>query len=59
MSLNLKGKRFGKLVAVKCVGHVGKSRHLSWLCKCDCGREKVVLGNSLIRGDTKSCGCLS
>ena len=59
MSLNLKGKRFGKLVAVKCVGRVGKSRHLSWLCKCDCGREKVVLGSSLIRGDTKSCGCLS
>jgi hypothetical protein len=28
-----------------------------WVCRCDCGTERVVLGNSLLRGHTTSCGC--
>lgn len=27
-------------------------------CKCDCGTLKEVSANSLIRGDSNSCGCL-
>lgn len=58
----LVGQRFGKLIVVKKVGtkRVGiaqKPKSL-WLCKCDCGNEKVVLRSSLITGNTKSCGCL-
>lgn len=54
---NLTGKRFGKLVASKCVG---KDRHNNavWLCRCDCGREKTVASRSLVSGNTRSCGCL-
>jgi len=29
-----------------------------WICKCDCGNEKTILGQSLRGGLTKSCGCL-
>lgn len=29
-----------------------------WLCRCDCGKEKVVQGYSLRNGLSKSCGCL-
>lgn len=29
-----------------------------WLCKCVCGKEKVVSGDELRSGGTKSCGCL-
>lgn len=46
------GKRFGRLTVVKWVGSG------NWLCKCDCGNEKIVLTSSLMSGGTKSCGCL-
>ena len=54
---NLSGKTFTKLIVLnfhskdKC----GKSK---WLCKCDCGNEKIIVSSSLKDGKTKSCGCL-
>lgn len=45
-------KRFGKLIATKYIGG-GK-----WLCKCDCGNEKIIDGNNLRHKRTRSCGCL-
>lgn len=38
------GDRFGKLIALKKVGH----KNLSWLCRCDCGKEKVIWVSNLI-----------
>ena len=32
----------------------GKAR---WVCICDCGRQKEILGDSLVQGKTISCGC--
>lgn len=29
-----------------------------WLCRCDCGIEKVINGRDIQRGHTLSCGCL-
>ncbi len=49
--LDLAGKRFGRLVAIK---YVGGSK---WLCKCDCGNETTVDGGNLKIGNTISCGC--
>lgn len=49
--IDLTGKRFGRLVVLEYKGN------LKWLCKCDCGNEKVVTGQSLRRGTTLSCGC--
>lgn len=47
--------RFGKLTALECVsGHNSKA---VWRCKCDCGREKLVVYRDLAYGKTKSCGC--
>ena len=39
---------------------MGRSRGKKnlWLCKCDCGNEKVVAVDKLHSGNTKSCGCL-
>ena len=30
-----------------------------WLCKCDCGNEKIVYADYLKKGITTSCGCLA
>ena len=30
-----------------------------WRCKCECGKEVIVQGQTLRSGRTKSCGCLS
>jgi hypothetical protein len=35
------------------------SGHSQWLCRCDCGIEKIVRGSSLKQGRTRSCSCSS
>ena len=49
--------KFGRLSVVRYAG-IKNHRHL-WLCKCDCGSERTVRGNSLRDGNTRSCGCLN
>jgi hypothetical protein len=48
--------RFGRLVVLS-FQH-SKRSHKHWLCRCDCGTEKIIDGMNLRRGDSKSCGCL-
>jgi hypothetical protein len=55
--INLIGQKFNKLVATKYMGQNKFAKSL-WLCKCDCGNQKIILGDNLIRKETKSCGCL-
>lgn len=55
--VDLTGKRFGRLVVIQRMDNA-KNRKLRWLCKCDCGKEKIILGYHLKSGHTKSCGCL-
>jgi ribosomal protein S27E len=33
------------------------SERVYWRCKCDCGNETIVFGQSLRNGVTTSCGC--
>lgn len=51
---DLRGKRFGRLIALKPINIRGR---YCWLVKCDCGIEKVIFRSALMNGDTKSCGC--
>ena len=50
------GSRFGKLTVIKYDGKRG-GRHY-WLCRCDCGKEKIVSQSNLKAGHTISCGCM-
>lgn len=54
--LNLTGKRFGKLVALKLDDNPNNKR-TKWICICDCGNSSVVLTHQLLSGKTQSCGC--
>lgn len=49
--------RYGRLLVIKHAGKDHRNKHL-WLCKCDCGKEKVVVSDNLSSGKSKSCGCL-
>lgn len=55
--VDLTGKKFGRLTVVKRVEN-NKFKQVQWLCKCECGKEKIICGNSLKDGSIKSCGCL-
>lgn len=55
--IDLTGLRFSRLIVKQRSVPVGG--HQCWLCICDCGSVRMVRQPNLIRGQTKSCGCLS
>lgn len=54
---DITGSIFGYLTVVSLVSS-GKSQNTRWECKCRCGSSFVTTRWNLVRGDTKSCGCL-
>lgn len=54
---DLTGKRFGRLTVIS-FSHLRKSQSM-WLCKCDCGTEKLVQGSYMTSQGVQSCGCLT
>jgi hypothetical protein len=57
-SIDLSGKVFDAWTVLSRAG-LGKSREQLWLCRCSCGTEKVVIGRTLRKGLSHSCGCMS
>lgn len=58
---DLTGMRFGKwIVLYRTEDHISPNgNHITmWMCQCDCGTIKKIAGYALLRGTTKSCGCL-
>jgi len=53
--LDLRGRRFGDLVAIEIAGR--KNKKMVWRCNCDCGRSHLVKSVALVGGTTVSCGC--
>lgn len=50
------GTRFGMLVVTGLIGIRGGQR--AFRCRCDCGKETIVLSGNLKKGNSKSCGCV-
>lgn len=50
------GEHFYKLIVIK---FFGKDKHgkIAYLCKCECGNQRIVRRSYLLSGRTKSCGC--
>ena len=52
---DLAGQCFGRLTAIRRVENKGK--HTRYLCRCDCGQEKIYYTTNLVKGLSTSCGC--
>ena len=55
--IDLTGKDFGRLTVIERAAN-SPNGHTRWLCQCQCGKRKVVLGSNLRRGLIQSCRCL-
>lgn len=51
------GKRFGRLIVLSETERRSASGAIYYLCKCDCGKEKIINGNNLRHNVSLSCGC--
>jgi len=61
LSSDITGQTFGRLMVLRREGSVrrglsGQTR-ATWLCRCSCGQEKVLIGAELRAGRILSCGC--
>jgi hypothetical protein len=54
---DLSGMIFGYYTVIS-YAYTDKAGQSFWNCKCKCGTEKIVNGNLLRRGTTRSCGCM-
>lgn len=59
-SRDLTNQVFGRLTALKISTEPmkGSSSSTPWVCRCECGTEKVIRAIHLTNGSTLSCGCL-
>ena len=56
--VGLAGKTFGRWTVLRRgEGPIRLGAH--WVCRCECGSEKTVRGNTLTVGKSRSCGCLN
>ena len=62
-SKDLTNKTFSYLTALHIVEKPksinSTNRGVWWLCKCKCGKERIVRSTELTREHTKSCGCMN
>lgn len=54
--MNLIGCNFNKLTILS-YAHTGEKYRKYFLCQCECGNKKVMLGSNVKYGKSQSCGC--
>lgn len=57
MKPDVTGQRFGKWTANRRSETKLYKNHTAYECRCDCGTERLVSVNLLLKGHTASCGC--
>lgn len=50
----LQGQRFGAWEVV-CRGMPDRDRKARWVCRCDCGKQRLVRQDYLVSGKSRSC----
>lgn len=58
MASDLTGQVFGRLTVTGRGIALGRQGSSYWKVRCECGSEKQVRRQGLLRGATRSCGCL-
>lgn len=53
--IDLTGWKFTRFTVIR---RVERGQRTFWLCRCDCGKKRVVAGGNLRSGNSASCGCL-
>ena len=53
----LTGQRFGRLLVLSFL-RIDRNKKQVWLCLCDCGEVKPIIGAHLKNKRVRSCGCL-
>lgn len=56
--IDLDGQRFGQLTVLGPADRHPKRKDVFWLVYCECGNLKLVNGENLRSGHTRSCGCI-
>lgn len=56
-AVRMAGRRFGRLIVLRRASARGQGAHARYECRCDCGAVRIVSGDKLRLGRTKSCGC--
>ncbi|MBG9581030.1 hypothetical protein ABE42_17945 [Bacillus thuringiensis] len=54
---DLSGRTCSRWTVLSITGDRAKNGGVYWLCKCECGKIKKVVSETLKRGTSKSCGC--
>lgn len=54
---DITGQKFNMLTVLK-LDHKKDGRFF-WKCRCDCGNEKVINGDNIKYGKSRSCGCIA
>lgn len=55
--IDLTGQKFGYWEVLERAEN-SKGGQARWLCRCVCGKEKVVVGSTLRNGKSTNCGCI-
>lgn len=56
---DLTGQKFGRLIVLqRDFSERSNIKRAYWLCQCDCGKQKIILGKNLLNGSIRSCTCL-
>lgn len=55
---NLEKQKFGRWTVLKRMPPKPGRGNVQWRVHCDCGTIRILSGDTLISGSSKSCGCL-
>lgn len=55
----MKNSNWCKIGQLTVINEIIRNKRKYFVCKCDCGNEKVIRKDSVVSGSTLSCGCLN